>query len=404
MLMTLALWLLPTTWIVDAAAGPGTNFTDLPTAIAAAAPGDTILVRPGVYQPMVIDAKGLTIRGAGKGVTTVMGPNMVAHTPGGLTDVISGMKIYSLSTGLAARVILTDCDVLGTDHQWAGGTALFMGAGQLFAERCTFIGGNALGPAPQPPTGTSPYGGRGAYLNGANLAAHQCQFFGGNLLAGLPGYGGAGLDVMVESHARIDSCRVMGGTGSGFVFPGDGVTLTYSSHLQIAGDASDVIAAGHPSWFAIRNNGPTGSLSTATVHGPVTLTGQLAGPVTLGAPALPKLSVTASSLPSGETDAAQPTQITLAGQTPSALFVWLTGFQPAYTPVTAPLVGDLLLNLSSAAFLVGQLDAVGQFQFGFTPLQAFGGPMSFPVSMQFAVLDPNGTIRLSNLDARFYSL
>ncbi len=39
----------PMTWIVDQNNGPGTNFTDLPPALVAAASGDTILVRPGGY-------------------------------------------------------------------------------------------------------------------------------------------------------------------------------------------------------------------------------------------------------------------------------------------------------------------------------------------------------------------
>jgi hypothetical protein len=38
-----------TTWIVDANNGPGTSFTDIPPAIAAATDGDTVLVRSGTY-------------------------------------------------------------------------------------------------------------------------------------------------------------------------------------------------------------------------------------------------------------------------------------------------------------------------------------------------------------------
>jgi hypothetical protein len=37
------------TWIVDVNNGPGTNFTSLPAATAAASPGDTLLILPGVY-------------------------------------------------------------------------------------------------------------------------------------------------------------------------------------------------------------------------------------------------------------------------------------------------------------------------------------------------------------------
>src|SRR5262245_49008798 len=36
-------------WIVDAANGPGTNFTDLPTAVSSVAAGDVLRVRAGLY-------------------------------------------------------------------------------------------------------------------------------------------------------------------------------------------------------------------------------------------------------------------------------------------------------------------------------------------------------------------
>ncbi len=48
------------TWIVDQYNGPGTNFTDLPPAVAAAGAGDQILIRSGSYTAPVI-TKGLTL-------------------------------------------------------------------------------------------------------------------------------------------------------------------------------------------------------------------------------------------------------------------------------------------------------------------------------------------------------
>ena len=50
------------TWIVDANNGPGTDFTDLPPALAAASSGDTLIVRPGNYQGGTT-AKALRILG-----------------------------------------------------------------------------------------------------------------------------------------------------------------------------------------------------------------------------------------------------------------------------------------------------------------------------------------------------
>ena len=57
-----------TTWIVNAGGGPGVNFTDLPSAVAAAADGDTIIVQTGPFNegatPFTTN-KGLTIVGEG---------------------------------------------------------------------------------------------------------------------------------------------------------------------------------------------------------------------------------------------------------------------------------------------------------------------------------------------------
>lgn len=53
------------TWTVDRSNGPGTDFTDLPPAVAAAAPGDTILVRAGAYASTTI-RKGVRLLGQGQ--------------------------------------------------------------------------------------------------------------------------------------------------------------------------------------------------------------------------------------------------------------------------------------------------------------------------------------------------
>jgi hypothetical protein len=59
------------TWIVDAASGPGTDFTDLPPAVAAASDGDVLVVRAGSYADFTT-GKGITILGV-PGATMVRG-------------------------------------------------------------------------------------------------------------------------------------------------------------------------------------------------------------------------------------------------------------------------------------------------------------------------------------------
>ena len=99
LLVTLAV--LPTIWIVDAANGPGTNFVDLPPAVAAAASGDTIIVRAGSYSAFNVSGKALTIRGAGAAAAHVFGlgagapsslGTTIAAVPAGSTFYVSGLS------------------------------------------------------------------------------------------------------------------------------------------------------------------------------------------------------------------------------------------------------------------------------------------------------------------------
>ena len=89
-----------TTWIVDAAGGPGTNFTDLPPALATAQSGDLILVRPGVYSASrtskgvsILAERGAELRGAG------MIPALRVETlAAGESFVLTGMSFQGATT------------------------------------------------------------------------------------------------------------------------------------------------------------------------------------------------------------------------------------------------------------------------------------------------------------------
>lgn len=101
-----------TTWIVNAAGGPGVHFTALAPAVAAAAPGDTILVHAGPFleggEPFVTN-KGLTIVGVGGQVpiwTTATQPIEVNGLPAGQTFRMAGF--HRVSNG-EIGVRLTNC-------------------------------------------------------------------------------------------------------------------------------------------------------------------------------------------------------------------------------------------------------------------------------------------------------
>jgi pectin methylesterase-like acyl-CoA thioesterase len=97
--------LLPAIWIVDAQMGPGAQFADLPAAIAAAANGDTILVRAGTYSGFSVNGKALTLRGEGMATTRILasalGMTVEILNAGGVF-VLSGLR---LEGGLPAMIV-----------------------------------------------------------------------------------------------------------------------------------------------------------------------------------------------------------------------------------------------------------------------------------------------------------
>lgn len=87
------------TWIVDAAGGAGVHFTDLPPAVAAAADGDTILVRPAVttYRAPIV-TKGLSIVATGLPVMLAGAPLIVRAIAAGRHCTVAGLWLDPLSS------------------------------------------------------------------------------------------------------------------------------------------------------------------------------------------------------------------------------------------------------------------------------------------------------------------
>ncbi|MBK8180451.1 MAG: hypothetical protein IPK67_16475 [Planctomycetes bacterium] len=96
------------TWIVDVNNGAGAHFTDIPPAIAAALPGDVILVRAGNYSAFTLNS-GLSV--IGQGLVRTSGNINLSSTPGGavtaLCEVQPSSRLNSIRvTGCAGTVLL----------------------------------------------------------------------------------------------------------------------------------------------------------------------------------------------------------------------------------------------------------------------------------------------------------
>lgn len=102
------------TLIVDAANGPGAHYTDLPPAVAAAAPGDLILVRAGSYSSFAL-TKSLNIVGAGQASTWIQfgGPSYqvlsIQQIPANGRVAFANLTIASLTLMAPTSLSVSNC-------------------------------------------------------------------------------------------------------------------------------------------------------------------------------------------------------------------------------------------------------------------------------------------------------
>ena len=118
--LTLALTCLPAaagTWIVDDDGGPGVDFTDIAPAIAAAAPGDSLLILAGIYSAFDLD-KPLALV-AQPGAKVQGGPGCRVHDlPAGAVVTVSGLAFGGLNWPIvedcAGTVVLDGLELLSS--------------------------------------------------------------------------------------------------------------------------------------------------------------------------------------------------------------------------------------------------------------------------------------------------
>lgn len=241
------------TWTV--ASNGGAQFLDIAAAVAVAADGDLIWVAPGIYGPVVIDGKSLTVLGhsGANGVfvaNAAAGPPFAAPPPITIRNLtanqhvhVSGVQAFTFAAP-PADVLLHDC--AGT--VWL--EDLFCdsyGAPALLAERCanlvivnSFMQTNLMPATP----GGVPVPGPGARFVDCRVHAYGSQFHGSHGVlqaAGFPvpttaGDGGSGIEIvgslvtMQGGYARGSGGTVWQSTGCQFAGNGgDGAVLTSSA-------------------------------------------------------------------------------------------------------------------------------------------------------------------------------
>lgn len=414
----LALVLVPTIWVVDAANGPGTHGRDLQPVIEMARKGDTILVRAGSYSACTIVGKSLTIRGAGSAITTVAGAEVLGVPAGGFV-LLSGLRLAappaSERPGLwlvgPGAVLLNDCQVLGADGE-QGSAAVHLSAGMLLhASRCSFLGGSASYTGPW-----TVQGGAGADVQAAAvLVASGCAFLGGATDDNVTGWtqGGAGVSVFGATALLFDSTCYGGAAGHALPLAkgmGGHAVVLNTGTVRVVGGQWPVLQGGMPAGFGTAAHTAVGYAvqrvaGNVAVHDGVTLLPATAGAATTNgftfvpAGAAPRLAVNASYLPNGETDALQPLTVTYDGLVPNAMFFLIVGFRPALSSLVVP---DLLIDLTTGGAMVGVLDGAGQCTVTFVPAWLLGLE-GVPFLAQAGTWDPVHGVRTSNCDVRVYA-
>ncbi|MGE0143962.1 MAG: hypothetical protein AB7I19_09680 [Planctomycetota bacterium] len=282
------------TWTV--ASGGGAQFREISAAVVAAADGDLVVVAPGVYGPVVIDGKGLTIvgRSESNGIF-VSNPGFAPFaTPPAITIRnlnaqqhvhLSRMQVFNFG---APRADLLVHDCAGT--VWL--EELFCdsyGAPALVAERCAnlvVVATTAQTNATVATPSGVPLPGPGARLVDTSMHAYDSQFRGAHTILELPGFptaalavdGGNGIEV-AGSFLQMQGCDAQGGgpsarTRGGCLLVGnggDGIVLTRSPTAASELRLRSTVAGGARVWSTGPFCGapPTDGIAVRSVGGRV---------------------------------------------------------------------------------------------------------------------------------------
>lgn len=235
---------LANVYVIDDDGGPGVDFTDLPPALAAALPGDVLLVQPGSYSAFTL-SKGIAVL-AQNGNATVSSLSNVAGLPAGQTARLLGLEFGGLNlVQCAGVVVLDDVTVIGSS------TAIQA----LSVQACVDVRGLGIssmlqGANPAIGVGDTGYG---LLAIGARVELVASQVHGRpGKNGGTTGDGGEGADgAVVDGGSRVhlvvsEAVGGGGGDGSPLCFP-TGTFGGNGGNGALLKGGSDLLAMGTPS-------------------------------------------------------------------------------------------------------------------------------------------------------------
>jgi len=378
-----------TTYVVDVANGPGTDFTQISTAIAAVDPGDTLLVRPGVYAPFVLD-KNLAIVGQGTDVDEVRAQGIhVVGLPTGTTTVLANID----QSGFSGFTILNNLGALLIDDSFTNSPVSVGGSYDVRLRRfeasdgiqCTSSrvevadslvrGGVSSGGClccnwPNTP----PAGPAGMFVSGGEVHLARTTVIGGK--------GG------MITCADTGICDGDGGPG------GTGIQLVNGARLVASGTSNHFVQGG-PGGSTVCASGNTGVSGKALVHASgceVRLSGiSIVGAVEAGGTTILPDPADPTLFALGSPGAGSIFTLRVAGPVGSTVDVVL-GRRPTLAPT--PALDEEPLAPVHRVFPLGPMDASGTISLNY-PVPA-SWPKGFSVVFQSRLTLSDGTIRYTN--------
>lgn len=256
--------------------GPsGADFTQIKTAVQAAADGDAILVKAGTYDGFLVDDKALRIVNVSAASVLVQGVVRVHDLSPGKTLVLSGIDVQAeAAEGLivfasAGAVRVQDGDFLGGPGDYLdydtgipgyAGAKVVASADVVF-ERCTLTGGHGN-------YGLWDYfipnssGGDGLQSEGSRVAVFASTTIGGDGgwydEHGNGLFGGHGVSA-IESDLFLSGCSLQGGNGGG---GGEGSFFDYAGSGGDGGNGLEAVGSSARLYTTLLSagvGGPAGS-------------------------------------------------------------------------------------------------------------------------------------------------
>tara|TARA_R110002096_G_scaffold79217_8_gene186144 strand:+ start:2571 stop:3779 length:1209 start_codon:yes stop_codon:yes gene_type:complete len=278
-------------FVVDGNGGPSAHFTDITAAVAAVPDGSTLLVRAGVYAPVLIANKAITIL-CDAGVSANSGPSNGPFLEVRDTQPHAPVAVFNLHRAVPQFT----SSVGGISIRNATGPVTIDGSGQVYAMPEAKVALTIQDATQVSIRRIQLTGSPGVRVENAQVVFESCDLrgrWGATTFFASPAQLGI---LAIDSELQLVHSSASGGNGSTTTFPfflftppESAVQLT-NSQLRMTGDASHELRGGNDPQTGIHIASLSGSgNATARIAPAITIVGPVAASVAVATPQMPSL-------------------------------------------------------------------------------------------------------------------